>query len=104
MQTDRDKAGAVLAFEFCYELSWKSMKRALKNSGVDADSPEEVFRKAAIAKIIDDPEIWFDFQQKRNLTTHTYEYANVEMILAIFENFSLELKKLLLKLENYATN
>jgi replication initiation and membrane attachment protein DnaB len=36
MKTDRDKAGAIQAFEFCYELSWKSMKRALKNSGIDA--------------------------------------------------------------------
>jgi hypothetical protein len=60
--------------------------------------------KQLVQSIIDDPEIWFDFQQKRNLTTHTYEYANVEIILSIFEDFSLELKKLLLKLENYATN
>ncbi len=32
MKDDRDQAGAVQAFEFCYELSWKMMRRFFMGS------------------------------------------------------------------------
>lgn len=30
MKDDRDEAGAVQAFEFCYELTWKTLKKELR--------------------------------------------------------------------------
>ncbi len=95
MITDRDKAGAVQAFEFSYELAWRFMKRFLHLRGVDVASPKETFRNAALEKFIEDPEIWFTFQQVRNLTVHTYNEANVETIISYFDNFSRELSKLI---------
>lgn len=65
--TERDEAGAIKAFEFSYELSWKMMKRVLAANGIDTTTPKDVFRAAASAKIIDNPEDWFDFQEMRNL-------------------------------------
>ena len=100
MLNDRDKAGAVQAFEFCYELSWKIMKRILDLHGQETGSPKDIFRKAAKEKIIDDPEIWFEFQKKRNLTVHTYELENVEAIIESFNPFSDELKSLILRAGN----
>lgn len=100
MKTDRDKAGAVQSFEFCYELAWKTMKRVLASRGLEAESPKDVFRKAAKDKIIDDPEIWFDFQKKRNLTVHTYEHKNLEIIITSFEDFSNELSKFISKVDS----
>lgn len=97
MVTDRDKAGAVQAFEFSYELSWRLMKRFLNQRGVEVASPKETFRNAALEKIIDDPEIWFAFQQLRNLTVHTYNEESLESIVTQFDIFSLELKKLIKK-------
>ena len=88
MVTDRDKAGAIQAFEFCYELCWKTMKRILKGRGVEVNSPRDVFREAAINRIINDPKIWFDFIEKRNLSTHTYNQLNVDAVLSIFDSFS----------------
>ena len=102
MKTDRDKAGAIQAFEFCYELSWKMMKRFLASRGQETGSPKDTFRKAAIEKLIKDPEIWFDFQKKRNLTSHTYEQENLEAIIAIFDHFSQELAILINNLKNLA--
>lgn len=99
MENDRDQAGAVKAFEFCYELAWKMMKRALMLQGQETGSPKDTFRKAALEKLIDDPEIWFNFQQKRNLTVHTYEQENLDSIIEIFDSFSTELKKLVGKLQ-----
>lgn len=94
MHTDRDKAGAVQAFEFSYELAWKIMKRILKLRGEETGSPKDTFRKAAIEKLIDDPEVWFEFQKKRNLTSHTYERENLDLIVDSFDKFSDELTKL----------
>ena len=99
MKTDRDQAGAVQAFEFCYELSWKLMKRVLESQGQETGSPKDTFRKAALERLIDDPEIWFEFQKKRNLTTHTYEQDVLQEIVASFDEFSLEIKKLLKRVE-----
>ena len=99
MKDDRDQAGAVQAFEFCYELAWKMMKRFLAARGLDTGSPKDTFRAAALEKLIDDPEVWFDFQKKRNLTVHTYEQENLNAIVAIFDQFSQELHKLVERLK-----
>jgi nucleotidyltransferase substrate binding protein (TIGR01987 family) len=95
MVTDRDKAGAIQSYEFCFELAWKTMKRVLKVRGEETGSPKDTFRKAAIEKLIDDPDIWFEFQYMRNLTSHIYERRNVEKILNIFDSFSQQLANLI---------
>ena len=99
MQDDRDEAGAVQAFEFCYELAWKMMKRYLATQGVEVQTPRDVFRQAALIKLIDDPEVWFDFHEKRNLTSHTYEQENLNAIVEIFDLFSSEFDKLIKRLQ-----
>jgi nucleotidyltransferase substrate binding protein (TIGR01987 family) len=96
---DQAQAGAVQAFEFCYELAWKMMKRVLAVRGVDAASPADTFRKAAPEGLIDDPEVWFAFQKKRNLTSHTYEQENLDAIVAILDEFSRELAILINRLK-----
>ena len=95
MVTDRDKAGATQAFEFCYELAWKTMKHILEHRGFEVGSPKDTFRKACQEKLIDDPEIWFEFQKKRNLTSHTYNEENLDVIVASFDLFFKELDKLI---------
>lgn len=99
MVTDRDQAGAVQAFQFCYELAWKIMKRFLESQGFECGSPKDTFRKTALERIIDDPELWFEFQKKRNLTVHTYEQENLNLIVSIFDCFSAEINRLIQKLQ-----
>lgn len=94
MQDDRDQMGAMQAFKICYELALRTMKAVLVTEGLEATSPKEIFRKAALVKIISDPELWFNFQEKRNLTAHAYEQENVTSIVAIFDLFSAELSKM----------
>jgi nucleotidyltransferase substrate binding protein (TIGR01987 family) len=96
---DQAQAGAVQAFEFCYELAWKMMKRILAARGVETGSPADTFRKAVHEGLIDDPEVWFGFQKKRNLTSHTYEQEVLDAIVAIFDEFSRELAVLISRLE-----
>jgi nucleotidyltransferase substrate binding protein (TIGR01987 family) len=104
LDTDQNKAGAVQAFEFCYELCWKFMKRALAQNGVEASSPRDVFRKAALNKLIDDPEIWFEFLERRNITSHTYEEANLELIVEILPSFGKQMAILIERLERSTDN
>jgi len=100
MVTDRDKTGAAQAFEFCYELCWKVMKRVLEMRGLTVGSPKDTFRKAVHEQLIEDPEIWFSFQDARNLTVHTYNKENLEAIVAVFDIFSKEMNELILKLKD----
>lgn len=102
MVTHRDKAGAVQAFEFCYELSWKMMQRVLKNDGQESGSPKDVFRKAQKLGIIDSAESWFDFQSLRNITSHTYNIKSLEDVIVGFEAFSNALNMLIKNLEEFA--
>ncbi len=95
MQDDRDQMGAVLAFKVCYELALRVMKAILTSQGLEATSPKDIFRQAALIKMIADPEVWFDFQVKRNLTAHTYEQENLTAIVDIFEIFSRELAQMI---------
>jgi nucleotidyltransferase substrate binding protein (TIGR01987 family) len=81
-KTDQEKAGTIQAFEYCFELTWKIMKRLLEERGRIANSPKETFRMAALEGFISDPEIWFDFLQKRNLTVHSYNNEYADKVIA----------------------
>ena len=90
--TEQEKAGAIQAFEYCFELVWKTMRRLLEVRGQIANSPREVIRMAALESFIEDPEIWFDFLKKRNITVHTYQEKEAEEVLSVLEKFSGEVK------------
>ncbi len=100
LKTEQEKAGAVQAFEFCYELAWKLMKRFLNMRGQETGSPKDTFRKATQEGIISDAEIWFSFQKKRNLSVHTYNEENLDLIIESFDQFSKELELLISHIES----
>ena len=58
-KNDYEKTGVVIVFEFCYELSWKIMKKVLKFRGVDVETPRDAFREAAKLNLIADAEFGF---------------------------------------------
>ena len=90
LKTEQEQAGAIQAFEYCFELTWKIMKRLLQERGKIANSPRETFRMAALEGFIHDPEVWFVFLVKRNLTVHTYEEKEAIDVLSVFSLFSEE--------------
>lgn len=99
LDSEQNKAGAIQAFECCYELAWKTMKRLLAAAGINAYTPREIFREAAAAGLITDPKIWFNFIIIRNITVHTYSDKNVGQVIAIFNDFSAALQNFLKNLE-----
>lgn len=100
MKDDQSQMGTVLAFKICYELSWKILKRILAAQGVESTAPRDVFRKASLAQLIDNPEAWFSFIEKRHLTSHAYEQENLKTIVDAFDSFSVELGKLVQQLKS----
>ncbi|RZI47676.1 DUF86 domain-containing protein [Rickettsiales endosymbiont of Peranema trichophorum] len=102
--TEIEKAGVVQAFEFCYELAWKTIKRFLFNEGIMVSSPRESFREAGRNGLIENVRIWLDFIIIRNKTVHTYNEVVLKEIVDIAPIFEQELNKLIEKLENKIRN
>ena len=98
LTTEQERAGAIQAFEYCYELSWKTMKRLLMQEGIEVNSPRETFRAAALNRFISDPEVWFNFIKVRSITIHIYNDDYAQTVIQIFDIFSTELQKVLQKL------
>ena len=80
------QAGVIQNFEFAYELSWKMLRRQLKEEEgaqeVSALSRKDIFRLAAKKNILDNPEAWFVFHQARNETSHTYNEKTAQAVYA----------------------
>jgi nucleotidyltransferase substrate binding protein (TIGR01987 family) len=94
--TEKDKAAVIQAFEYSYEVAWKTMRKLLLSRGLqDLSSPREVFRAAARGGLIDNPELWFGFIKLRNLTVHTYNEGAAHEVVQSLDKFSEELDKLL---------
>lgn len=97
--TEQERAGVIQAFEYCFELTWKLMKRILAARGMFANSPKEVFRLAAQEGFIEDLELWFEFLKMRNLTVHSYQEEEAMAVIAITGKFSLEIERFLQKIK-----
>jgi nucleotidyltransferase substrate binding protein (TIGR01987 family) len=95
LTSEQEKAGAIHAFEYSFELMGKTLKKVLAEQGLNAQSPKETIRLAATVGLIQDPELWFDFLKKRNLTVHTYQEQEIENIISIFPLFSSAIKEIL---------
>ncbi len=79
--------GAIKCFEYCFELSWKTMKKFLESMGViEINSPRTVFAAAFRNQLIDNINIWNTFITQRNLTSHTYDQ---ELAHEIFETLNI---------------
>jgi nucleotidyltransferase substrate binding protein (TIGR01987 family) len=88
------KAGAIKAFEYCFELSWKTLKKYLEiyETEEDIKGSRDTVRVATRLGIIKNPDLWFDFIEGRNATSHVYEESTADDIIDLFPLFSDELE------------
>lgn len=63
----------IQRFEFVIELCWKTLKRALAEDGIQANTPKETLKKAFTAKWVDDETAWLQMLNDRNRTSHVYD-------------------------------
>ncbi|HPT15572.1 MAG TPA: nucleotidyltransferase substrate binding protein [Bacteroidales bacterium] len=78
-----EKAGIVQVFEMTFELAWKTLKDYLVQNNVDVRFPRDVIKESFRYELITDGETWMDMLEKRNLLSHTYDEATVELVLML---------------------
>jgi nucleotidyltransferase substrate binding protein (TIGR01987 family) len=61
------------AFEFTFELGWKTVKDHLKFNGVDVSLPREAIKQGFHHRLIEDGETWIAMLEDRNLLSHVYD-------------------------------
>jgi len=85
------RAGVIQNFEFSYELSWKMLRRQLKEEEgeetITTLSRRDLYRFAAQKGLLDDPQQWFVFHRSRNETSHTYDEKTAEEVYNITLQF-----------------
>ena len=77
-----EKQGLIKAFEYTYELAWKSLQDLLIEKGYNnIKGPKPVIEQSFKDGYIIDGKGWMRMHQSRNLTSHTYNEETAEEIL-----------------------
>lgn len=86
----------IQRFEFCIELAWKT---SLKILGSSSTTAKPVLREMAQNGLIEDTQIWFDFVEARNKSSHTYNEDIAQDVFTVLNSFLPHGKALLEKLK-----
>ena len=77
----------VGAFQFTFELGWKTLKDYLQFSGVDVSLPREVIKLAFHHQLISNGQVWIDMLGDRNIMAHVvYQEAQARVVLQNIRN------------------
>lgn len=81
--SDLEKQGLIQAFEFTHELAWNVMRDYFVYQGNTAiTGSRDAVREAFSKGLLNDGEGWMEMLQSRNLTSHTYNQAVADEIVA----------------------
>ena len=72
-ENDIYRIALIGAFEFTYELAWKTLKDFLNYQGVEVSLPRDVLRSAFAHGLMEDGACWMDMLQDRNVLAHSYD-------------------------------
>jgi len=92
------RAATIQAFEYTYELAFKIIKRYLAQTAANPNeiasmSFNDLIRSACEKNLLlNDLRVWLNYREKRNMTSHTYEEANAELVVSIVPDFIAEIK------------
>ena len=67
------RMAVIKAYEFTFELSWKTLKDFLVYNGIDAKLPREVLKQAFATGLLNNGQLWIDMLEERYLMAHTYD-------------------------------
>ena len=71
-QNELFQMATIQAFEFTFELGWKTMRDFLKYKGMNVNFTRDIIKEAFATNIIEDGQAWIDMMEDRNLTSHAY--------------------------------
>jgi nucleotidyltransferase substrate binding protein (TIGR01987 family) len=98
------RSAVIRSFEFTYELAIRMLRRVLIERSEAADliadlSFNDLLRKGADAGLVSEPEMWRQWREMRNSTSHTYNEAMAAKVAAGVEGFAAGAAQLLAALE-----
>jgi len=98
---EMEEQGLIQAFEYTYELAWKTLQDLLKEKGYDSIlGPKPVIEQSFQDGYIVDGKEWLRMHNSRNLASHSYDAQTAkEIITAIRENYIYLFKNLKARLE-----
>jgi nucleotidyltransferase substrate binding protein (TIGR01987 family) len=74
--------GMIQRFEYCFELGWKLMKDlAWEGASRQVKSPKGAIAWAFRNGLVENAEVWGDMLSSRNLTSHVYDFHEVQPVL-----------------------
>lgn len=85
----------IQRFEYCIELSWKV---AMKKIGSQTKFPKPAIREMARADLIDSAEIWLEFIEARNDSSHSYDEDVAQKLFLRIQKFYIQVQELLVRL------
>ncbi|MDA8160814.1 MAG: nucleotidyltransferase substrate binding protein [Desulfobacteraceae bacterium] len=81
--SELEQQGLVQAFEYTYEMAWNTMRDYLIHQGIsDLVGSRDTIRESFSQGLIIDGEGWMDMLVDRNRSSHTYNLAVAETIVA----------------------
>jgi nucleotidyltransferase substrate binding protein (TIGR01987 family) len=84
-ENDLIRMAVIKAYEFTFELSWKTLKDFLAYNGIDAKLPREVLKQAFATGLVSDGQLWIDMLEERNLMAHTYDDARARQAVRLIQ-------------------
>jgi nucleotidyltransferase substrate binding protein (TIGR01987 family) len=98
---EMEAQGLIKAFEYTYELAWKTLQDLLKEKGYsDIVGPKPVIEQSFQDGLLEDGKGWLKMHNSRNLTSHSYDKETAdEIILEIRGTYFNLFKQLCFRLE-----
>lgn len=97
-----EKQGLIKAFEYTYELSWKTLQDLIKEKGyTNITGPKPVIEQSFQDGYIADGEAWMRMHSSRNLTSHVYNEETVnEIVDKVFDEYFELFRQIKIRLED----
>lgn len=86
----------IQRFEFTVELAWKSAKKVMDSQSI---APKVIIREMAAQGLVSDPQVWFDYLEGRNLSSHTDKEDLAEKVYALAKKSLPDFKDLAVRLK-----
>jgi nucleotidyltransferase substrate binding protein (TIGR01987 family) len=82
-----EKQGLIQAFEFTHEMAWNTTKDFYENQGeTGIQGSRDAARLAFRRGLVGNGTVWMDMIKSRNETSHTYDEATADRIIAAVTN------------------
>jgi len=98
---EMERQGLIKAFEYTYELAWKTLQDLLAEKGYSGIvGPKPVIEQSFQDGYIEDGIGWMRMHKSRNLTSHTYDEETAqEIAIQVCEEYFDLFKNLKIRLE-----